>query len=208
MQIIKNIVPRYMEKAAIEEYAANLRNQGYEVEIGKPLNSVTADLVATRDGLLTVYAFKSGPWSQDQVARGMALREYALGKGGKFKLVWVNPYREVGIHVDGLEDILSDEISGNLGTLDELSTHTYVDEVSDLQVHNLEITADGISVEGEAVVYVELNYGSESDRDSGNGAVTYDSFPFQFSVKLDSELKPTTVPKISIDTSSFYKAAA
>jgi hypothetical protein len=206
MKTVKKIAPHYLEKAAIEEFAVNLRDQGYQVEVEKNLGSFRADLIASRNGEKIVYEFKSGSWSRDKTEQAQRLRNYVVHEyGGKFELVWVNPYREVDLHIEGLEHLLAEAIHKDPGPLDELSTHTLVDEVDDIQVNSLDIGFEGISVEGEGTVHVELNYGSESDRESGLGASSFDSFPFKFAVRLNGELQPLDEPEVSIDVSNFYE---
>lgn len=206
MITVKSISPRYLEEAAIQEFAAKLRDQGYQVELGKTLGPFTPDLMASRNGEKIVYEFKSGPWPKDKTEQAQKLRHYVIHDyGGKFELVWVPPYRKIDLHIEKLEHLLAEAIREDLGPLDELSTHTYVDEVDDIQINSLNIGAEGVSVEGEGTVHVELNYGSEPDRDNDSGASSVDSFPFEFTVRLDSELQPLSEPEISIDTSSFYE---
>lgn len=205
MKTARNIAPRFLEKAAIEEFAGKLRAQGYQVEIEKTLGRYRADLFACRDGEQIVYEFKSGPWSKDKTEQAQALRRYIVHEcGGKFELVWVSPYRKANIHIEGLERILANALRENLGSLDELSTHTVVDEVEDIQITALDIGADTMSVSGEGIVYVELNYGSESDREKDDETSNIDSFPFQFTIQLNKNRQLLETPIIEIDTSSFY----
>lgn len=206
MKTAKNIAPRYLEKAAIEEFAGKLRDQGYLVEVEKKFGSYRADLVASRNGEQILYEFKSGPWTRDKAEQAKFLRNHIVHEcGGKFELVWVSPYRKVDIHIEGLEQLLAEAIRADPDDLDLLSTHTFVEEVEDIQVNALDMGADGVSVTGEGVVYVELNSGSESERDRGDGHSSFDSFPFEFTIRLDKELQPLEAPRIVIDTSSFYE---
>lgn len=206
MKTVKSVAPRYLEKAAIEEFAAKLREQGYEVEIEASLGSYRTDLIARQDGKITVYEFKSGPWPEDKAKRVRELRNHVVHeKGGKFELVLVNPYREVPLHVEGLEHLLVEAIRENPGPLDSLSTHTLVDEVDDIQISSLDIGPGEVSLAGDGIVYVELNYGSRSDRSHDFGTNMFNSFPFTFTARLNKELHPVEKPKILVDTSSFYE---
>jgi hypothetical protein len=207
---VNSIAPQYLEKAAIAEFAAKLRAQGYHVEIEKSWDSFTPDLMASRDGeCCTVYQFKSGPWPQEKTEEVLRLRRHVVhNHGGKFKLVWVPPYRKINLQIGKLEHLLAEAIRKDLGPLDELSAHILVDDVSEIQINSLRIDADGVSVEGEGTVFVELDHGSETDRDSGSGASSEEPFPFKFAIKVNSELQPLGKSEISIDTSSFHKGAA
>ncbi len=208
MKTVKQITPLYLQKAAIEEFSSNLRAQGYEVEVEKNLGSLRADILASRDGEKIVYEFKSGPWPKDKTEQVRKLRSYVVHDlGGRFELVWIPPYREIGPRVKGLEQVLAQAIQNNPGPLDELSTHTLVEDVGDIQIDNLEIDPGCVLVEGEGTVYVELNYGSESEQHGSSGLSSSDSFPFEFTVRLDGELRPVEKPEVSIDTSSFHEGA-
>ena len=79
--------------------------------------------------------------------------------------------------------------------LDELSTHTYVDDV--------EVDPDGIKIEGNNFkgilnVYVLLQYGKDNDE----GFQASDAFRGQFSGHFEGDL--AIIDHISVDTSPFY----
>ncbi len=53
-----------------------------------------------------------------------------------------------------------------------------------------------MSVAGIGVVSVELNWGSDSDKEHGDGSTTADSFPFDFTIILDNNLNLIEVEQI------------
>jgi hypothetical protein len=112
---------------------------------------------------------------------------------------------------DALVDLLDQEIMDRLigetiDELDELSTHTRVDEhsIDDVKVANLDECAVTYSVTG--TVYVELQYGSNSDVRDDIGAINCDSLFYSTTITAPvAAPKSFTPPKISIDNSSFFE---
>ncbi|SEQ60451.1 hypothetical protein SAMN03080615_02089 [Amphritea atlantica] len=81
---------------------------------------------------------------------------------------------------DYVEKELLEEI---LQSLDELSTHTFIDY---LEFDGFQVTAideSFIYIQGGSTVYVDLQYGSSSDRRKGDGVAISDSFPVYFQCK-------------------------
>jgi hypothetical protein len=91
--------------------------------------------------------------------------------------------------------------------IDALSTHSFVEQVDVEEVRVIRIGATEIAYEAEGTVYVELNYGSGSDRARGDGATISDSYPF--SCKLTGGIQDLNdihdVADMAVDTASFYE---
>ncbi|MGO7133455.1 hypothetical protein AB9E06_21620 [Rhizobium leguminosarum] len=90
--------------------------------------------------------------------------------------------------------------------LDELSSHTTINEViaDDIRVTSLGPAKIEFSVKG--TVYVQLNYGSRSDFNRGDGASMRDKYPF--SVRMGAaiaDFAPYTLEPVAVDNSSFYE---
>lgn len=79
--------------------------------------------------------------------------------------------------------------------LDELSTHTYVDDV---EVDPAGIKIEGNEFKGIINVYVLLQYG----KDAEEGFQTSDAFRGQFSGHFEGGL--AIIDKVSVDTSPFF----
>ncbi len=111
-----------------------------------------------------------------------------------------------------LHDALTQEVSGALyenvyDALDELSTHTSVDETQVEDFWVVEIGSDLLRLEGEGTVGVQLQYGSNSDLKKDIGVVTGDSFPFSFKAeaRVVEPLKILLSPSdIEIDNSDWW----
>lgn len=68
--------------------------------------------------------------------------------------------------------------------LDELSSHTGVDEVADVDIDEIELNSDGaINVTGSAVVTVSIQLGSDSDNKGDENM--HSTFPFTFKLALE-----------------------
>ena len=83
-----------------------------------------------------------------------------------------------------LGDFVEREISTEIPeALDELSTHTFIEDV---ELDNFvidRIDHEFVYINGHSTVHVTLNYGSGSDRRKGNGHSTGKSFPVEFKCK-------------------------
>jgi hypothetical protein len=91
--------------------------------------------------------------------------------------------------------------------IDLLSTHSFVEQVDVTEVRVLGIGLCEIEYEAEGIVYVELNYGSGSDRARGEGATMRDEYPFKCRMTgAVSDLSDIhDVSEMEVDTSSFYE---
>ncbi|MGA7742252.1 MAG: hypothetical protein WBP56_06650 [Polyangia bacterium] len=207
MKIRDEIARKHWEQAAIEEASRYYLENGYQVQTQASVGEHEADLVAKRGEEIIVSEFKSGPWPPAKEKAALDLRKYVIHKmKGKFLLVWTPPPVETSIEVEGLEDELRDYLLNDLPSdLDSLSTHTRIEAVSHLFISSVHLRHDSSEIHGNALVEVELQYGSDGDVDRDRGDVSGDSFPFDFIVELDKELSITRVDKLEIDTSSFYE---
>jgi hypothetical protein len=205
MQISNEVAAKYWIEAAMEEVSAKYRSEGYEVTKEAQIGDFRADLVARKGDELIVVAFKSGHWSDRKSEEVRRIRNEVVHRlGGEFNFVVVSSPKDIDIEIEDIEYILLDIIMNDLGDLDELSTHTYVKDVSDVVIISINIEQNKIHVQGSGVVSVELNWGSSADHANGHGLTEFDSFPFDFDIVLDGNLKLLQVERIRFDTSSFY----
>ncbi len=204
MQIRQEIAEKYWLRAAVEEAATKYAAQGYEVSKDALIGAMRADLLARKGDELIVVEFKMGNWSEQRTNEVRQIRNEVVHRlGGRFNLVVVTPPKEKDIEIEGIEGILHDIFLDDLGELDQLSTHTYVEEVSDVTITSINVEQNQTQVQGTGVVSVKLNWGSNSDRANDEGLTSYDSFPFDFSIILDKDLKLIEVEHIRVDTSGY-----
>ncbi|MBB3871665.1 hypothetical protein [Brevundimonas mediterranea] len=105
------------------------------------------------------------------------------------------------------EQVMDRMISETIAELDELSTHTFIDEIQVEDISVVEIGPEQIHLEVEGVVYVTLQYGSGSDVRRGDGATMDDSYPFEATV-IVSSIDPEKFEEVReprVDNRSFYE---
>jgi hypothetical protein len=193
---------QYLEAAKLDEIARELEREGYGVVRSFPEGDVVYDLVATRGDRKVAVEVKARSALRESAESIRQLRERARAHGyDEFRLVVVSPPRERQVEIAGLDDVLLRYMVDNVpAELDGLSSHTYLDAVSDIDVSSIEVTADGIRVVGTGIVEVTLEYGGGESRD---GVSWEADFPFDFDVLLNHELEITEVHHLVCDTSSF-----
>ncbi len=208
MKIRQEFAYKHWRSAAIEEVEEKYKNEGYVVEREKEIGSHKADLIAKRENELIVTEFKSTPWDAKKSSRVKQLRSYVVHKlGGKFNLVWVIPPKDKSIEIENFEQkLLSALINDFPGELDSLSTHTQIEDVSDIFISDIAVRQSAIEVKGTGTIEVKLNWGSDSDRFNGDSGETFsDSYPFEFEVILNEKHEIIDIVCLTIDTSSFYE---
>jgi len=194
----------YLEAAKVEELAEELRNNGYQVETEARVGDQVFDLLAERGSQRVVFEVKARsrlPETTDEVAR---LRAAAQRAGvAEFRLVVVNPPHEVEVTIEGLDAELTRYFLEELpGGLDEITSATRVEGVSDVEVQSVDVRHSGIHVRGRASLDVELNYGGGMARDGLTGG---DSFPFTFDVDLGPDLTLIRVNEVDVNLGGFYR---
>lgn len=200
----------YYEKACKEYHGAMLERRGYAVYIDKQIGPITVDLYAKNDKEQLYYEFKiigAGKQLPRQI-QGLSnarakLRE--IDPSAKFHIVIVPKLIRNPIEIEGIEgrilDYLMEDITPN--ALEILSTHTRLKNVDNIEISSIQIDAHGIHITGGFIIEVTLQYGSDGDQERDMGIEKYDSFPCDFSLSLDKDLKITT-GEFTFDTSSFY----
>jgi len=191
-----------LEYLKVKEVASQLRAEGYSVTESPSGIDVGFDIVATKDDKKLAVEVKTSSRLQASTETIKNLRKRALEQGfDEFRLIIVNPPREVNVSIEGLEENLGTYLIENFpDDLDELSTHTIIQDVNDIYIDSIQVTTGGVQVIGNGVVDVELNYGNNSEGISSNW-----SFPFSFDVTLDHKLEVSSHNKIEIDYSSLYE---
>ena len=195
----------YLESAKTEELALRLSAEGYKVvrEASGPEGKEKYDLVAERGNEKIVFEVKARARLKQESAQIRRLRKMAHQQGyNEFRLVVVNPPREVSVEIEGLSQILLNHLVENMPEeLNELSTNTRIEDVSDLEFDSVSMSGEGIRVRGTGVADVVLEYGGGEERD---GLRTREGYPLTFDILLDESRSVEDV-EIQVDTSSFYE---
>ena len=105
------------------------------------------------------------------------------------------------------EQVFGSFLQESNDVIDLLSTHSLVEQVEVEAVRVLSIGAHEITYEAEGMVYVELNYGSGSDRARGEGVTMNDEYPFKCRMTGGvADLKDIhAVFDMEVDASAFYE---
>jgi Holliday junction resolvase len=195
----------YLESAKLEELVSNLQSKGYRVVTEARLGDETFDLLAERGDERVAYEVKARSRLKESTEQVARLREAALEAGlTEFRLVVVNPPHQADVTIEDLRYELLRYFQENETPteLDELSSGTQIEDVTDIEFELVDIRRSSIHVRGQASAEVELNYSGCSERD---GLTVSDSFPLSFDLELDRNLRIITVNELHVDTSAFYE---
>lgn len=193
----------HLHEALVEQYAADYENNGYLVEREKKIGDATADLVVSNDRETIVFEFIGGEGAREAPARVARLRSAVRERmDAKFRVVTVTPPRDAIVEIKGLEKQLLDYFVNvhYPPELDEISTHTQVQAVSDLRYDSVIVDEDGVEVTGSGELEVTMSFGSDSDNKKGEGAAWSESYRFTFAVTLDKAHRLKNVLDYTIET--------
>ncbi|WP_420265023.1 hypothetical protein [Candidatus Magnetominusculus dajiuhuensis] len=210
MVIKHKYTKKYLHDIAIAQLYDEYEAKGYSVTKEHMIGGYRADLVAQKNGETLVFEVTTGSLTQKGKERLRSLSAYVNSQAGhKFKFIYSPPPRERTIDIENIEEILTTEMIYNMpDELNALSPHPAIEEIYDVDVNEIDIGKDGtISLKGTGTVSVELRYGSDSDNKKDMGHITFYSFPFTFSSKLEHKNRKldTKNLKIKIDTSKYYE---
>jgi Holliday junction resolvase len=186
VEIKEKYLGKYMHEIAIDQIADEYLQKGYEITKEENLGDFRADLIARKGDEQIVIEVKTGKLSSLRKQELAGLANYVRSKNGyKFLVAVATPPQNKKIDIEGLEQMITNYIHSDLPSeLDELSTHTRLDEVTDVNIDKIQISENSFFIEGEGVISVELQFGSDVDQDNSNGFKSYDNFPFKFAMKL------------------------
>ena len=212
-----------LEYLKIKEVVSQLQAEGYSVtEYSTDIDN-GFDIVATKDGKKLAVEVKTSSRLQASAENIKNLRKLALEQGfDEFRLILVNPPREVKVSIEKLEQELFEYMTQNLATiLHDLSLLVAIPEssvikltgISDISIHSVNVAVDGVRVVGDGVSEIVFEY-LETERGPfwSAGFPPQDrkvpmrwrtDLPFTFDVSLDHDLRISKIQKVEIDTSSF-----
>lgn len=112
---------------------------------------------------------------------------------------------EISRHTD--QAIFREAIQENIGSLDELATHHYIDSIFTEEVTVLYISHDQVRFKVTGSISVVLQWGSDSDLKKDFGATSNQSFPFECFLwsKVDSIKKLNVIRQsLRVNLDSWY----
>ncbi len=194
----------YLEAAKIDDVVRQMQDEGFEVTRATHIDGKIYDLVGEKLGrriAVEVRARSRLSATGEPVAER---REKAFEHGfNEFRLFVVNPPHETAVKIEGLEQQLREYMGEHHPTelVDDLGLSVRVDDVSQVDLDAITITAQGIHLIGDGVVDVEVDDGDGED-DSGPWLT---DFPFTFDLLLDHGLRIVEVNRITVNTSHYYR---
>jgi len=212
MEIDKRLLYRKLHILAIEQLKEEYSNKGYNVISDAKIGAFEADLFATKDEEKIIIEVKTGRMTPQRKKRLAEIADYVSTLDGyQFKVVVATPPREKIIEISGLDEVIYNAFANNLPSeLDSLSTHTTIDSVMDVEVHNLLMhNGNQVNIMGQGVVEVGFRFGSSADERKGDGYSKYESFPFDFDFYLSynekGDMYISEVNTLEVNTDSYYE---
>lgn len=207
MKIDKDYLKKYYHRAAVDQLSDQYKKRGYEVTIEERVGDYRIDMVARKGDSVIFFEVKAGDVRAETKTRIKQLSKFLKEAypNGRFLLVAVRYPEEDTIIIDNLETILYEYLisSGIPSNLDELSTHTTIEDIERVSINSVEISDDCIKLDCEGKVGVQLDYDNhESD------ALFYMSFPFTLKGELEyvsGKLVMVDMEEFEADTSEFYE---
>ena len=204
MEIKPEILDKYLAEAAVEQLARDYELKGFQVEKNTALGGIQADLIVKKGDETIVFKVKAGPWTPEQREAVKRLRNYAVHeRGARFMLVLAPQPSGKLVQIEGLEDLLAAIVAERCqSALSEVSTHTRIESVTDVDIGSVTIGQEGIEVEGSASVELELQYGSDSDVKKDQVFTSSERVPLTFRLSLGPNLKLRDVLELNLDLAS------
>jgi Holliday junction resolvase len=200
VEIRPEILDPYLAKAAVDQLAADYSQRGFKVERDVRLGDTRADLIAKKGDELIVFEVKSGKWTPEEREAVKRLRNQAVHDRGRFVLVLAQQPSGKLVEIEGLEDLLTEIVADRCQSeLSELSTHTRIVGVTDVDLASVTIGTETIEVRGSASVELELQYGSDSDLEREQGFTSYEVVPLEFHLTLDLNRELREVLNLRLD---------
>ncbi len=197
----------YVKATTIEEKALEYQKRGYKVvmspiDVSFPFETRTQnyDIVATKGDYRVAIEVIARAKLGREVMRIAKLRRQAKKEGfDHFRLVVVDPPRQIPVNVEGLEQKLRQYMIENLpqelaelpNDPEVLPDGVQVVSVESITIDSIAIQVGGIRVAGRGTVIVDVY-----DKQDDEGFWEDEDLPFNFDVELDRQLNLTRVHDI------------
>lgn len=209
MKIDKRYLRKYYHNAVIDQLKEEYREKGYAVSVDEklPNSNYRADLIARKGDTVIILEVKTGmvnSTAKQQIREisNIVKRSYP---NAKFRLVAVNYPDESAISIENIDELITDYFISNgiPSELDELPSHTTIDEVTDVLINSIEIVPGVIHITCEGNIVAVFDYDNHEDD------TTFEmTFPFKMKASLrmeDDGYAVDDIDALRIDTSEFYE---
>ena len=203
-----NYLAHYYEKATIDQLVEEYRLKGYNVTREVRLDKYRVDILAEKDNSLT-YIEVEGKKMDGSARKRLSEIENLVNSipNARFIVVPARYSEEKSIVFNGLDGILYEYMVEEFpDELDELSTHTRIDEVDSVILDSVSIYGQDIVIKCSGQVSVNLQFGSDSEQE-GTQPMSM-SFPFEFEGTVswvEDNYRVVEVDVLRIDTGDYYK---
>jgi hypothetical protein len=201
----RRYLTRYLHEAAISEIADKYRLQGYEVIKEKRIGKYQVDLMAIRGKEKIIFEFKVGELTSFKKKAILSLHKFLHKKEptAQFKIINVNSPKRTLVEIEGIEQIILEALQNSMPSdIECLSTHSRIEDISDLEFDSIYVKEGCVTCSGSFIVTVIMQYGSDSDMKNDSGWEFSESFVGTFKLELDENLKIESFEP-NIDTSSW-----
>jgi hypothetical protein len=211
MKVNQLFVENASQRAAINQLEKEYKEKGYSTSKEVMLGDLRIDLIAEKENEKVIVEIISRAASEERNEEYWKKYIELLKSHGNYslRLVVANPIVRKEIEFDGLENLLMDELSVIPDEIDQLSTHSTIESVSDISIDKILINEDEIHINGDCWITVELQYGSNSDSENDDGLNFSDNYQlfFELIVKQDEECKYyiDSKQRFEVDIDKFYK---
>lgn len=196
MKLGMNEIISGIEHTAIQKISNGLISEGFVVKIEHPSfsdNGMFFDLYAEKGEDKRIYELKIGK-NRIQKNQFEALQKEAKRLGAKLYIVYLEVPRSKEIEFEGLEQIIYEDLLSNFPSeIDSLSTHSTIEEVSDIEIDSINISNRIVKLTGSGRIYIHLQFGSRSDL--RNGDAIEDAYSTDFFFKLSVDMSSNEIVK-------------
>ena len=191
--------------AAIQKLTNQLTHDGFFIKNNMKEKNVRFDLYAEKGLDKRIYEFKLGK-NRIQEKQFLLLQKYAQNIGAKLYIIYLEIPKSKQIEFHNIEQVLLNDLQENTpSSLLNLATHVYLQNVHSIDISSFIIDGDIIRLEGDGILIVEAQYGSNRDLNEGFGSIENLDFGFTFRIKLDHYRKKVLDAYYKVDTSYFYE---
>jgi Holliday junction resolvase len=209
MEIKKHLLQKYLHELAIEQLVDDYTSKGYTVLHSVTVGTYQPDLVVKKGTEFIYIEVKTNKMTPEKRKKIVEIGNFVRqNPNHKFLAVIATEPRDKKLEIESIMTLIEAEMNADLpDELDQLSSHSRVEEVMDVDIREISIHAETISAKGVGVVSVSLQFGSDAEQDTGRPVLT-ESFPFEFDLEMkygpDQALRIAKVNDLRVDTSSYY----
>lgn len=196
-----------LHEIALQKLKRSLNKEGFTVDLDykATVNSkeIEVDLFAKKGDERRIYEVKIGK-NKISKAQFEKLHNIANLLRAKLFVTYLEEPRTKAIEYEKIDEMLLEYLENNIPSeIDVLSTHTTINSIDSVDITSIKLSDKGTVIEGNAVLCVDLQYGSNLDLKDDFGDETSDSFDFFFRLRVvDEEI---TNSYFKFDLEHFYK---